>query len=134
MPRKVIQEEEPELVWDKKKLIVAGLVLLLIIAGFVYVKYFFLSNGTSSPLMSVKGASTDALGTSSQASHKMSLPSQEDIQGKITQLEEQVTHLSVKDVATSSPQVQQVLKQLQELPSYPATQAKDACMKLCSQL
>ncbi len=133
MPRKVIKEEEPELVWDKTKLFIAAVILILLIAGGVYLKLFvFKDTGGAGTVMSVKGVSTEAGNDAS--SHSFSLPTQEDMQAKISKLEQQVTQLNVKDIATSSPEVQKVLKQIQSLPSYPASQAKDMCMKLCGQL
>ncbi len=130
MPRKVIKEEEQELVWDKTKLFITAIVLLLLVAGGVYVKLFvFKTSGGSGTVMSVKGISAE-----DTTSHSFSLPTQEDVQAKISDLEQQVTQLNVKDIATSSPEVQKVLKQIQSLPSYPANQAKDMCMKLCGQL
>jgi hypothetical protein len=64
----------------------------------------------------------------------ISLPSQVDVQNKIKDIQQQVTHLNVNDVASSSPQVQQILKQLQQIPAGPVGQVKEACMRLCSQL
>lgn len=130
MPRKSLREVEPELVWDKKKLAIAAIILVAFIAAAVYVKRFVLSNSKGpTSTISVKGISTEA-----SPNHSFSLPTQENVQEKIQQVKDQITHLSVQDIATSSPQIQQVLQQLQSLPSYPASQAKNVCIQLCNKL
>lgn len=130
MPRKKIEDQEPELVWNKKRLIIAAIVLILVIGSAIYVKQFVLSDKTkSSTTISVKGAQTEL-----PQNNSFSLPTQQNVQDKISQLEAQVSNISVKDIATSSPQIQQILQQLQTLPQYPASQAKNMCIQLCNKL
>lgn len=65
---------------------------------------------------------------------KLSLPSAQDVSNQIQTIQDKVTHLSLQEVAQSSPQVQEVIKQIQALPQLPAKEAKKACVDLCSKL
>lgn len=144
MPRKKPEfaeekEEKYEEVWDIRKIIIGVVVLLLLIVGGVFAKklYFHESLSPSSfiPKMpSVKGLSTFNA-PADQVSHvKITLPSQQDVQNQIQTIQQQVTHLNVAEIASSSPQVQNIIKQIENLPSGPESQVKDACMRLCNNL
>lgn len=144
MPKKKVQfaedreEEDVEEVWDFRKVAVGITVLLILIFGAIVGKriLFHQSLSPSSfipPLPSVKGVSTYF--SPQNSSHtRISLPSQQDVQNQMQQIQQQVTHLNVNEVATASPQVQKLLKQIEELPAGPVGQVKEACMRLCSQL
>jgi hypothetical protein len=82
---------------------------------------------------SVKGIAT--FNAPDVASHvKITLPSQGDVQNQIQTIQQQVTHLDVAEVASSSPQVQQIIKQLQQIPAGSVNQVKDMCVRLCNNL
>ena len=91
--------------------------VLLVIGGFLYFKFHnnLLSlSQVHLPQKSVAGASTSIFGP--------------QIQSTLGLLQQQVAKLSPKDISTSSPQVQAILKTLQSLPS---GEAHDVCQKLC---
>ncbi len=143
MPRKKPEfaeevEEKFEEVWDKRKIIAGIFVLLLFIAGGVIGKRILFHESLAPESFiptfpSVKGIST--FNAPDAASHvKISLPSQEDVTNQLHTIQTQVTNLNVSDIASSSPQVQQILKQIENLPSGPEGQVKAACMRLCNNL
>lgn len=144
MPRKKIEfpedekEEKYEEVWDFRKITAGVLILILLIfAGVIGKRILFhesLAPSSFIPhLPSVKGLST--FNAPDQVSHvKITLPNQQDVQGEIHTIQQQVTHLNVADIASSSPQVQQILQQIQDIPAGPEGQVKDACMRLCNNL
>lgn len=144
MPKKKIEyaqdreEEDLEEVWDFRKIAVGITFLLFLILGGIIGKRILFHESLDPmsfvpSLPSVKGVSTYF--QPQDGSHtKISLPTSQDVQNQIQQIQQQVTHLDVNDIATASPQVQQVLKQLQQLPEGPVGQVKAACMRLCGQL
>lgn len=96
--------------------LVTILFVLLVVGGFLFFKFHAVLGFKSLSLSShsVKGASTSIFSP--------------QVQSTIGQLQQQVAHLSAKDISSSSPQVQAILKTLQALP---AGEAHDVCQKLC---
>lgn len=152
MPRKKIIEfpedekeekkgKDYEEVWDIKKIAIGVIVLvLLIVGGLVLKRIIFhesLSPSSFIPKVSfpsVKGISTNP-NDQTQITHlRISLPSQQDVQNQIQNIQQQVTHLNVAEIASSSPEVQAVLKQIENIPNQGTNQAKDACIRLCNNL
>ena len=147
MPKKKIEfpedekEEKFEDVWDIRKVLVGLVVLVLLIFGGLVAKRILLHESIAPEtfiphisLPSVLGTNTGPT-DSTQVSHiKISLPNQEQVQNQIQTIQQQVTHMNVQEIATSSPQVQQILKQIQDLPGQGTSQVKDACVRLCNNL
>lgn len=126
--------------WDKKK-IIAGLVLLVVLfAGIVGLKLFVLPKSIAQHIPigpAVKGAQTVAYPNGMSINPtpaSISLPTTEDLQKKIAELQDEITHLNMKDIASSSPQVEQLLQQVQDLPKAPGNAARQACLQLCNRL
>ncbi len=144
MPRKKVtfaedQEEDVVEVWDFRKIAVGVVIVALLIGGGIIGKRILFHESLDPqsfipPLPSVKSL-TSVLGNNDNNPHvKIRLPSSADIQNQVQNIQQEVTHLNVNEIATASPQVRQVLKQLQDLPAGPAGQVKEACIRLCSQL
>lgn len=134
--RKLIEdiEADEELEWDKKKIFITlGVVALFLTGGFA-AKVFLLGSHTALPSFQqdVKGAST--VNSSAQTSSPIQLPSSTAVQQKIASLEQQASQISVKDIASTSPQIQAIVQQLQNLPQMPGNVAKQTCMQLCNNL
>src|SRR5262249_39761753 len=85
-------------------------------------------------LPSVKGIATFNAPQQAVSHIKISLPTQQDVQSQIQTIQEQVTHLNVAEVASSSPEVQKIIKQLQQIPAGSVNQVKQTCMRLCNNL
>lgn len=110
------------------------IVFILILLGLVgYFGKTFLLGKNRFDLFgkSVKGISTQRQGNSS-------LPSvsslQNSLQQKLGDIQQQASKLDIADIASSSPQVQKLIKDLNALKDYPINQAKDICQKICSSL
>ncbi len=139
MPRKKVldEPEEEAFEWDKSRIIIFFAIVGALLVGGLLFKHFFLDtqispSQLSSSQHSVQGASSPPQDSSSQ------LPTVQGIrqgaQQEIQTLQKQASQISVQDIASSSPQVQQVLKQLQQLPNLPGNVAKQTCMNLCNNL
>ena len=134
----IIEEE-----WDKSRVMIGGVtLLLLVVGGFIGKNYLLgLFGIKDQPVpfarQSVQGAQTVNVASDSTPTvpHiQYSLPSTTDITNKIQNLQKQVTHINIADVASSSPQIQQVIQQLEALPQMPGNAAKQACINVCNKL
>lgn len=124
-PKQLSLEEET---WDKPKIAIALIVvILLVVVGIIAKNIYFPSKPSATKMERVNGISTENL------SH-FSLPSADDVNAKIQSIQAQVTHVKVSDIASSSPQIQQIILEIQSLPQLPGTLAKQACLQLCSKL
>lgn len=140
-PTEVIEES-----WDKKKIIITTVVLLAVGFGVLEAKKYFLDqNQTMPPATSVSNASKAVAGVSTadeEDETPQSLPIQSfspqtvqaDVQKKINTITQEVTKLSVTEIASSSPQIQKIMEDLKALEQYPRNQVKDTCVKMCSNL
>lgn len=133
-------EEKYEEVWDVGKIIAGGVILIvLIIAGIIGKRILFHESLAPSSFIprismpSVKGLSTFNA-PEGGSSNNFVLPSSQTVQNQIQTIQQQVTHLNVAQLASSSPQVQDILKQIEQIPSGPEGQVKAACMRLCNNL
>ncbi len=117
---------------DKKRIFI--LVFIIIIVGLLgySAKTLLLGKNKFNLLgKSVKGIST-------QKQENASLPSasslQNSLQQKLGDIQQQVSKLDIADIASSSPQVQKLINDLNALKEYPSNQIKDICQKFCSGL
>lgn len=142
-PKEVIEES-----WDKKKIVIATLVVFAVGFGGLEAKKYFLDQNQTVPpstesnsTKAVQGVST-ANEDNSDAETSQSLPIQSfspqtvqtDVQKKIETITQEVTKLSVTEIASSSPQIQKIMEDLKALEQYPRNQAKDTCLNICSNL
>lgn len=117
-----MQEEAPvEEVWDLKKIIL-GIVIVVAFAIFLYFAKDKVEKNLTSPkkpLGQVEGAKTsrEIVG--------------DDVKEKLEMIKREIANLNAIDMASSSPQVQKIIKDLQNLKQYPSTQIKDLCQNMC---
>lgn len=139
---KVIEGEFTEEKWDKKKIILGAITIAFLLYGGYYAKSMYLDptgNNDLSEKTKVAGAQTQAdeeakLESTGIGSSNFSLPSTRDVQQQLEKLTTQVNKISVTEIASSSPQIQKVIKDLQSLENLPRSQAKQACEQICSNL
>ena len=125
MPQEPFFEEH----WDKRKIMI-GLVIFGALLGFGGYKIIpYMQNRLHT--LHAK-AQQEVAGANTLAQPHFTLPNTSTVQNSVANLEQQALHLNVQDVASSSPQIQQLIKALQNLKQLPENQAKAACMKLCS--
>ena len=121
-----MQEEAPvEEFWDLKKIIL-GIVIIVVFAGVLYLAKDKIEENLTSlekPLGEVEGAKVNKV---SEA--------RDDVKERLEMIKREIANLNAIDIASSSPQVQKIIKDLQDLQSYPSTQIKDICQNMCKSL
>ena len=128
-PKRSVKKEE-EFEWDRKRIISALIVGLIIVLVVFEVKNKFYPN-------------TDILGQSSvKKSSEVERPEVDspnlNVESKvgtaIDDIKNNIDEISPEEVASSSPQIQKVLQDIQGLKNLPIDKAKSTCLKLCSEL
>lgn len=114
--------------WNKKKIFVAGFLLVLLIVGGYLFKTRVLGENLSQQSKSVKGAATKEKNT--EPEFKINI--QEAVREKLNNLKQEVSGLNMLEIASSSPQVQKILNDIKALEQYPTNQVKEICKKICS--
>lgn len=113
------------------------LILLIIVAGlYGFFNYYLPKHGVSSILQSVEGIQTTVQNQNYQKlmpqENQASQSSNVNISSGILQnIESQVSHLKLSEVASSSTQIQQIIAELKKLPN---DKIKSTCMQLCNGL
>lgn len=126
-----MQEEAPvEEVWDIRKIIL-GVIVVIIISVFLYMGKDILQKNLSSSksVGQVEGVSTQKpinLPPSSQL--------RDEAKEKLDLIKKEIENLNAAELASSSPQVQKIIKDLQDLEKYPSIQIKDFCQNICKSL
>ena len=132
------EEEEVVEVWDFRKIAIGIVFLLFLIFLGVVIKRILFHESLEPASFVPKPPTMESIASyfkpKDDNHKKFSIPTQQDVQNQIQQIQQQVTHLNVNDVATASPQVQKLLKQIQEIPAGPVGQVKQACVRLCNNL
>ena len=139
-------DEKIEETWDKKKIVFAVIFLTFLLFAAYEFKNYILSNNLKTNVAnifkkpasgSVEGASSENLNPQAN-SNNSSLPSTNNLkteaQSKLDIIRQEITKLNILDVATSTPQVQKIIQDIQSLEKYPGNQAKDMCEKICNGL
>lgn len=127
--------------WNKKRIFVALFVLVIFTLGVYLFKDFVLSKSKeffskkSQPLVNstkdVKGI--DVREDSNTSSNPQPLSGvQRIVQEKLDTIKQEITTLNIQDIASSSPQFQKIIQDLQSLQQYPRNELKDVCRKVCS--
>ncbi len=56
------------------------------------------------------------------------------VAGTINSIQDQAKNINLNQLASSSPQVRQIIQELQQLPQTPLNNAKNACLQICDKL
>lgn len=142
------EEQFTEQVWDKKKIIIFFIVILTLVGFLIFFKNKVLSSNLKIPFLgldknskSVEGTSTtndqnqsiaDSLDNDSSLPITSAKKLQTEVYERVENIKKEISSLSFTEVASSSPQVQKILKDIQNLENLPKNQAKEACQKICS--
>jgi hypothetical protein len=119
-------KEEKVQTWNKKKIIITVILLMLLAIGGLFLRIRLLGQNSGQNKESVKGVATQEV-----AVPDIKTNIQETVKEKIDSLKQQVSNLNVSDIASSSPQVQKILNDIKALQDYPANQVKEICRKIC---
>lgn len=112
------------------------LLVILVGAGYGFYTYILPRYGIKGVLKAVNGIQT-SVGSQNYSKllpvESVSSPSAAHPAGLVSlqSLKDQVSLLQVREIASSSPQIQQILKQLQSLPN---DKLKEMCIQMCGRL
>lgn len=138
---------DQETVWDKKKIIIGVISTIILLGVGIYFlnPYFFSQKNAATQVSKKSGAVEDVEGANTskeidqkndssqgQTAKSFSLPTANDVQANIATIQQQITHLDAAQIASSSPQVQKIIQDLQAMQEYPKNQAKEMCQQICS--
>lgn len=122
------KEEKKEEEWDIKKILITLFFLIVGILALIEVKKMILPNTKLLP------SSKDVIVQVKKPDVKPPVNVQSAVDSKIDQIKNNVNGLNTQEVATSSPQIQKVLRDIQGIKDLPADKAKEQCTKICSGL
>lgn len=120
--------EQEEAQWDRKKILITGFFLIVGLLVALELKGMFLDKNKS-----LLGESSKAQPVNIEKPN-ISFPIniQSEVGPKIDEIKKNINNLDVNEVASSSPQIQKVLNDIQSIKNLPANEAKQTCLKLCS--
>lgn len=128
---KELKEEKENVVWDKKKIIVFSIIVVLLIGIGFEIKTLMLGQDYSISPQKSTPLKTQVQGVENK---DLSVDIKQGIQESINNLKTEAQNIDLQEVATSSPQVQKVINDLKSLQDLPKTQIKSACEKICGSL
>ncbi len=123
-----MKNEEENFEWDRRRIIFGIFICIFVVAMFFEVKNRFFPN------VSILGTSTVRKSTPvekpSVKPPNFNIAS--GVGSKISEIKQNISGLDAKEIASSSPQIQKVLHDIQGIRDLPANQAKEMCLKICS--
>ena len=112
---------------DKRKAALISIASLMVIIFLILGSSRVDTNKTSQlPKKGVKASSTKSINPVNEIKSA--------VEDKIEVIQEEAKDIDLAEVASSSPQIQKIIKDLKSLENYPADQAKSLCEKICSGL
>lgn len=125
------KEKKEEIIWDKKKIIVTLIILVLLVGIGLQLKTIIFGENIppAPPKEVIKKEQVRGINIGN-ASSNISKGFQESIKS----LTEDAQNLDIAEVASSSPQVQKIINDLKSLKDLPKNQLKDTCEKICGGL
>lgn len=119
--------------WNKKRIFIAFFLIMLLGIGAYFFKTKILSS--ESP-KSVKGMSVEENKSSKTNEAKIDIQEavKDTVKEKLEELRKEAMKIDVAEIASSSPQIQKLIKDISSIKDYPANQAKEICEKVCGNL
>ena len=123
------KEIEQDFEWDKKRILIGlSIFAVIVIAAFELKGLFFHKNGN------VLGETN--INRSSEIEKPNVKPPninfKSEVGSTIADIKKNIGQLDTREVASSSPQIQKVLQDIQGIKDLPSSQAKEMCLKICS--
>lgn len=126
--KKKVEKEDDGLVWDKRRIIIAFALVAFVLFGLRQAKGMFFPNTNILGESTVKKASE--IEKPEVGGPGVDLES--NLTSKFDDIKENIVNLDPEEIASSSPQIQKVLKDIEGLKDLPSDQARNTCMKICS--
>lgn len=120
------KENSPE--WDRKRIVITAFFAVVTILFAFEVKNRFFPN--TKLILGQSTINKSAIEKPSIKPPNFNIAS--EVGSKISEIKQNINGLDAKEVATSSPQIQKVLHDIQGIKDLPANQAKEMCLKICS--
>lgn len=123
--KKDIQEEQE---WDIKRILIVGFFLIVGLLVVLELKNVFLKDtsflgdAVQNKPVEIKKPNIKSPGTNFSS----------QVGSTVEEIKNNVSNLDAAEVATSSPQIQKVLKDIQGIKDLPSNQAREMCLKICS--
>lgn len=135
-PVRFIEEE-----WDKKKILITSILLVSLVVGGVAARVYVLEknkNVQQNPANKVRGVEGANISLDKKETPTPEVPFQQkirsEVKNQIDNIRGEIVNLDPAEVATSSPQVQKILRDLGALEQYPKSQAHNLCENICKQI
>ncbi len=125
---KKIEKEDDGLEWDKKRILTTLLFGIIAIFLVMELKHRFFPDTNILGESTVKKASE--IEKPSVKGPNMDLESK--VGSTLNEVKNNINQIDPEEVATSSPQIQKVLNDIQGIRDLPADKARNTCMKICS--
>jgi hypothetical protein len=123
-----MKEPKIETSWDKKKIAVAIIILLGLIATAIY-----FSGAYKIKSANVKNSDFQIKKSVNGISESINVKGVKGaVQQKIEEIKTEAGSIDIAEIASSSPQVQKILNDIKSLENYPGDQAKNMCEKICN--
>lgn len=130
--------ELPEEPWDIKKIVATIVTIVIIVVGALYLKQSVFNQESKSAVRGVQVQldkvqdGLTGLGSESKENPRVSYPNlQNEFQKKLDQVKKEAGNLSLTEIASSSPQIQKILKDVRSLQDYPGNQVRQMCENIC---
>lgn len=125
MKKETILEDQE---WDKKRIII-----ILLFLGVLFIAAFELKGLFLDKNPGVLGTSNfDRASVEKPNVKPPDIDLESQVGSAIIDIKRNIGALDAKEVASSSPQIQKVLNDIQGIKDLPSSQAKEMCLKLCS--
>lgn len=124
--RRIEKKAEDTHEWDKKKISIALIIFAVGLIGFLEAKSRFF------PDSSVLGTTSVNRSVQKPDIKTPKIDLQKELGVSLDEVKNDISSLDAKEVASSSPQIQKVLKDIESIKDMPTNEARDACMKICS--
>ncbi len=125
------KEEASTEEWDKKRVIITAFFVVVAILAVREIKTTFFSNNDE-----VLGQNVSITPTPIKKPEveipRVNVVNQ--VGSKINEIKKNIEGLNAQEVASSSPQIQKVLKDMEGLKDLPSNEARSMCVKLCSEI
>lgn len=137
LKEQTIPEEEHE--WDKRKIAFAVAFAVFLIGVEYYFNVFSAGKEAITSVLGVEFKRPEVKRPAvSNNNQKGKPPSIQEIksavESKVEDIQKEVKNLDFNEIASSSPQIQKIIKDIKALEKYPSNQAKQICENICKSL